>query len=53
MLEMIIRGSYREITSEALDLLCRMIEYDPQKRITASEALDHAYFKQSPLPAKK
>jgi len=51
-LEMMIKAHNRSVTSEALDLLCRMIEYDPAKRITASQALDHPYFKQSPLPAK-
>mmetsp|Transcript_29711 Transcript_29711/g.41824 ORF Transcript_29711/g.41824 Transcript_29711/m.41824 type:complete len:373 (-) Transcript_29711:67-1185(-) len=36
--------------SHAFDLFCKMLEYDPQKRITASEALDHPYFKEEPLP---
>lgn len=29
----------------ALDLLCRLLAYDPSKRITPDEALRHAYFK--------
>jgi serine/threonine protein kinase len=37
----------------AFDLLCKMVEYDPTKRITASEALDHPYFKEEPLPGMK
>ncbi|KAM9972154.1 hypothetical protein ACTFIW_003511 [Dictyostelium discoideum] len=36
--------------SQAYDLLSKMILYDPSKRITASEALDHPYFKELPLP---
>ncbi|EGC29660.1 protein serine/threonine kinase [Dictyostelium purpureum] len=36
--------------SNAYDLLSKMILYDPSKRITASEALDHPYFKEQPLP---
>jgi len=35
----------------AFDLLTKMIEYDPAKRITAEEALKHPYFKEPPLPA--
>jgi len=31
-----------------------MVEYDPTKRITASEALDHPYFKEEdPSPGAK
>ncbi|KAF2078300.1 hypothetical protein CYY_000392 [Polysphondylium violaceum] len=36
--------------SAAFDLLSKMILYDPSKRITASDALDHPYFKESPPP---
>ncbi|KAG4087981.1 Serine/threonine-protein kinase SSN3 [Neocallimastix lanati (nom. inval.)] len=32
------------------NLLTSMLEYDPKKRITAEEALDHPYFKEEPLP---
>jgi cyclin-dependent kinase 8/11 len=34
----------------AFELLSRMLEYDPTKRIAMHEALDHPYFKESPLP---
>jgi len=37
--------------STAYDLLSKMIEYDPSKRITAEEALDHAYFTETPIPS--
>ncbi|KAL0476719.1 CDKG-2 [Acrasis kona] len=36
-----------------LDLLERMLEFDPKLRITADEALKHPYFKESPLPKSK
>lgn len=29
-------------------MLKRMLDYDPSKRITAAEALDHKYFQQEP-----
>jgi len=31
-------------TPEALDFLDRLLQYDPQERITAKEAMDHPYF---------
>lgn len=34
-----------------MDLLLRLLEFDPVKRISAEEALDHPYFKE--LPAMK
>eukprot|EP00831_Metopus_contortus_P032927 TRINITY_DN26491_c0_g1_i2.p1 TRINITY_DN26491_c0_g1~~TRINITY_DN26491_c0_g1_i2.p1 ORF type:complete len:312 (-),score=29.20 TRINITY_DN26491_c0_g1_i2:51-986(-) len=34
----------------ALDLLKKMLTYDPEARITAADALKHSYFTQAPLP---
>ncbi|KAL3599197.1 hypothetical protein D5086_007115 [Populus alba] len=34
------------------DLLSKMLEYDPQKRITAAQALEHDYFRSEPLPGR-
>jgi cyclin-dependent kinase 8/11 len=34
------------------DLLSRMLEYDPIKRITAAQALDHEYFRNDPVPGR-
>lgn len=36
----------------AYDLLSKMLEYDPRKRITAAQALEHEYFKIEPLPGR-
>jgi len=32
-------------SKSGFDLLTRMLIYDPKRRITAEEALDHPYFK--------
>lgn len=37
-------------SSETLDLLGACLRYDPLKRVRASEALHHAYFRAGPLP---
>lgn len=33
-------------TSEAIDLLSKMIKFDPDERITAAEALHHPFLKE-------
>lgn len=38
------------LTDTGLDLMQKMLTYDPKKRITATEALQHPYFKESPRP---
>ncbi|EGG19775.1 protein serine/threonine kinase [Cavenderia fasciculata] len=43
-------ASRLEVNTAAYDLLVKMIAYDPCKRITAQEALDHPYFKEAPVP---
>ena len=38
--------------SAGFDLLSRMLEYDPTKRITAAQALEHEYFRNEPIPGR-
>ncbi|KAI3765953.1 hypothetical protein L2E82_16000 [Cichorium intybus] len=40
------------VTEMGFDLLSRFLTYDPEKRITAEEALNHGWFRESPLPAQ-
>lgn len=35
---------YQKLPLDWLDLMKRLLEKDPKKRITASEALDHEFF---------
>lgn len=36
----------------AYDLLSKMLEYDPCKRLTATQALEHEYFRCEPVPGR-
>jgi len=44
------RQKFPYLTSAGLDLLMSFLTYDPERRITAAEALQHPYFTESPLP---
>nr|GLL32658.1 cyclin-dependent kinase G-2 isoform X1 [Ipomoea trifida] len=41
------------LSDAGFDLLNRLLTYDPEKRITADEALNHEWFREVPLPKSK
>ncbi|KAF8898575.1 Pkinase-domain-containing protein [Infundibulicybe gibba] len=44
------RQKFQYMTTAGIDLLMSLLTYDPERRITAEEALLHPYFSESPLP---
>ena len=48
-----IQKKFNKFPSECIDLLEKMLVLNPNKRITAAEALKHPYFTSDPLPLKK
>ncbi|KAI9302201.1 kinase-like domain-containing protein [Cunninghamella echinulata] len=45
-----IRAKFPYLTEAGMDLMLKLLTYDPDQRITAEEALKHPYFSESPLP---
>ena len=43
------RKNFKELvprlSDDGIDLLCKLLEYDPEKRISAADALEHPFFK--------
>ena len=52
-LKSFIRHYNPKVDEDTLDLLQRMLEYNPRKRISAKEALEHKIFFKHPLPCRK
>ena len=44
---------FPSIHDEGTDLISRLLAYDPCKRLTASDALQHSYFQVSPFPKQE
>ncbi|ORZ18791.1 kinase-like domain-containing protein [Absidia repens] len=45
-----IRSRFPYLTEAGMDLMMKLLCYDPEQRITAEQALKHPYFSESPLP---
>jgi cyclin-dependent kinase 7 len=45
-----LKSLFTAASDDTLDLLEKMLEYDPLRRVTTEEGLQHAYFKTSPRP---
>lgn len=44
-----LRSSFPFLTAQGQDLLSRLLTYDPRRRITAQQALEHPWFAEVPL----
>ncbi|KAG8928399.1 hypothetical protein FRC03_012361 [Tulasnella sp. 419] len=45
-----LRTRFRYVSQAGLDLLSKLLTYDPAQRISAEEAINHPYFSEAPLP---
>ncbi|EPT04228.1 hypothetical protein FOMPIDRAFT_1114076 [Fomitopsis schrenkii] len=45
-----LQQKFQYITAAGIDLMSRLLTYDPEMRISAVDALKHPYFSESPLP---
>jgi len=46
-----LRNNVKGVGAKGFELISKMLEYDPSKRITAESALDHPYFQDHPKPS--
>eukprot|EP00009_Paramoeba_aestuarina_P001483 CAMPEP_0201513880 /NCGR_PEP_ID=MMETSP0161_2-20130828/5850_1 /ASSEMBLY_ACC=CAM_ASM_000251 /TAXON_ID=180227 /ORGANISM="Neoparamoeba aestuarina, Strain SoJaBio B1-5/56/2" /LENGTH=344 /DNA_ID=CAMNT_0047910265 /DNA_START=45 /DNA_END=1075 /DNA_ORIENTATION=+ len=47
-----LRNTFFAATESTVDLLSKFLKFNPNDRITAEDALEHAYFKEDPKPAE-
>ncbi|KAJ1676432.1 serine/threonine protein kinase, CMGC, CDC2/CDK sub, partial [Spiromyces aspiralis] len=47
-----LRGHFQRYDEHAADLLDMLLQLNPARRLRAEEALDHAFFKSPPFPAR-
>ncbi|KAJ3189049.1 cyclin-dependent protein kinase [Irineochytrium annulatum] len=52
-LKSVYRGSSSVQSEQGFQLLSQMLEYDPLKRISAHDAMGHAFFNEEPRPGPK
>lgn len=45
-----LRSKFNSLSEIGLGLLIKFLTYDPAQRVTAEEAMKHAYFTEPPLP---
>ncbi|GLT51738.1 hypothetical protein SLA2020_251290 [Shorea laevis] len=45
-----LRQKFPVLSNSGLDLLQKLLTYDPRRRITAKSALNHSWFREFPLP---
>lgn len=45
-----LKSRLPHLSQSGLDLLNRMLTFDPNRRISATDALNHEFFKENPLP---
>eukprot|EP00873_Tetraselmis_striata_P046265 jgi/Tetstr1/466529/TSEL_011035.t2 len=45
-----LRTIFKDASDEALELLAQMVQFDPNRRISAKDALNHRFFTTAPLP---
>ena len=48
-----IYSSFQTQSQSGLKLLQELLEYDPEKRLSPENAIQHPYFKEMPIPSEK
>lgn len=43
---------FLQASEDALDLLSKLVAFDPRKRLSAVQAIEHSYFRNAPRPSE-